>query len=53
MDLIAPSKDTSWQNGLKRKIEESATYKRPTSSQKQALAESERLEDCLLRQCPP
>jgi hypothetical protein len=32
MDLIATSKDTDWQAGLKRKIQQSAAYKRLTSS---------------------
>jgi hypothetical protein len=30
-DLIPPSKDTDWQTGLKRKIQQSAAYRRPTS----------------------
>jgi hypothetical protein len=29
--LIHPSKDTDWQTGLKRKIQQSAAYRRPTS----------------------
>jgi hypothetical protein len=29
--LNSPSKDTNWQTGLKRKILQSATYRRPTS----------------------
>jgi hypothetical protein len=45
MDLIPPSKDNDWQTGLKRKIQQSAAYRRPTYPQKQALAESESLED--------
>jgi hypothetical protein len=32
MALILPSKDIDWQNGLKRKIQQSAAYRRPTSS---------------------
>jgi hypothetical protein len=32
MDLIPPSKDTIWKTGLKRKIQQSAAYRRPTSS---------------------
>jgi hypothetical protein len=31
-DLIAPSKDIIWQTGLKRKIQESAAYRKPISS---------------------
>jgi hypothetical protein len=30
-DLIPPSKDTIWQTGLKRKIQQSAAYRRPIS----------------------
>jgi hypothetical protein len=30
--LNPPSKDTNWQTGLKRKIEQSVVYRRPTSS---------------------
>jgi hypothetical protein len=29
MDLTPPSKDTIWQSGLKRKIQQSVVYKRP------------------------
>jgi hypothetical protein len=29
MDSTAPSKDTVWQTGLKRKIQQSVVYKRP------------------------
>jgi hypothetical protein len=29
--LNTPSKDTDWQTGLKRKIQQSAAYRRPTS----------------------
>jgi hypothetical protein len=32
MELIPPSKDTIWQNGLKRKIQESVVYRKPISS---------------------
>jgi hypothetical protein len=32
MDLIPPSKDTDWLTGLKRKIQQSAAYRRPISS---------------------
>jgi hypothetical protein len=32
MGLIPPSKDTDWQTGLKRKIQQSAAYRRTTSS---------------------
>jgi hypothetical protein len=32
MDLTSSSKDTIWQTGLKRKIQQSAVYKRPISS---------------------
>jgi hypothetical protein len=32
MDLIPQSKDTDWQTGLKRKIQQSAAYMRSTSS---------------------
>jgi hypothetical protein len=32
MDYIPPSKDTNWQTGLKKKIQQSAAYKRLTSS---------------------
>jgi hypothetical protein len=52
MDLIPPSKDTIWQTGLKRKIQKSAAYGRPTHQQKPALAESERLEEDLPSQWP-
>jgi hypothetical protein len=31
MDLIPPSKDTVWQTGLKRKIQQSVVYRRPFS----------------------
>jgi hypothetical protein len=31
MDLIPPSKDTIWQTGLKRKIQQSVPYRRPIS----------------------
>jgi hypothetical protein len=31
MDLIPPSKDTVWQTGLKRKIQQSVAYRRPFS----------------------
>jgi hypothetical protein len=31
MDLIPPSKDTAWQTGLKRKIQQSVAYTRPIS----------------------
>jgi hypothetical protein len=31
MDLVAPSKDTVWQTGLKRKIQQSVAYRRPIS----------------------
>jgi hypothetical protein len=31
MDLIPPSKDTDCQTGSKRKIQQSAAYRRPTS----------------------
>jgi hypothetical protein len=31
MDLISPSKDTAWQTGLKRKIQQSVVYRRPIS----------------------
>jgi hypothetical protein len=30
--LNSPPKDTNWQTGLKRKIQQSAAYRRPTSS---------------------
>jgi hypothetical protein len=30
-DLIPPPKDTVWQTGLKRKIQQSVTYRRPIS----------------------
>jgi hypothetical protein len=53
MDLIPSSKDTNWQTGLKRKIQQSAAYRNPSHQQKQALAESERLEEDLLSQWPP
>jgi hypothetical protein len=32
MELIPSSKDIDWQTGLKRKIQQSAAYRRPTSS---------------------
>jgi hypothetical protein len=32
MDLIPPSKDTVWQTGLKRKIQQSVDYRGPFSS---------------------
>jgi hypothetical protein len=31
MDLTPPSKDTDWQTGLKRKIQQSVVYRRPIS----------------------
>jgi hypothetical protein len=31
-DLTTPSKDTIWQTGLKRKIQQSVVYRRPISS---------------------
>jgi hypothetical protein len=31
MDTILPSKDTIWQTGLKRKIQQSVVYRRPVS----------------------
>jgi hypothetical protein len=31
-DLIPPSKDTIWQTGLKKKIQQSVAYRKPTSS---------------------
>jgi hypothetical protein len=31
MDLTPPSKDTIWQTGLKRKIQQSVVYRRPIS----------------------
>jgi hypothetical protein len=31
-DLIPPSKDTDWQTGLKRKIQQHVAYRRPISS---------------------
>jgi hypothetical protein len=31
MDLIPPSKDTFWQTGLKRKVQQSVAYRRPIS----------------------
>jgi hypothetical protein len=30
-DLITPSKDTIWQTGLKRKIQQYVVYRRPIS----------------------
>jgi hypothetical protein len=30
--LNPPTKDINWQTGLKRKIQQSAAYRRPTSS---------------------
>jgi hypothetical protein len=53
MDLIPPSKDTTLQTGLKRKIQQSVVYRRPSHHQKQALAEGERLEEDLPNQWPP
>jgi hypothetical protein len=32
VDLIPPSKEIDWQTGLKRKIQQSAAYRIPTSS---------------------
>jgi hypothetical protein len=32
MELTPPSKDTVWQTGLKRKIQQSVVYRRPISS---------------------
>jgi hypothetical protein len=32
VDLIPPSKETDWQTGLKRKIQQSVAYRRLTSS---------------------
>jgi hypothetical protein len=31
MVSITPSKDTTWQTGLKRKIQQSVVYRRPIS----------------------
>jgi hypothetical protein len=52
MDLDPPSKDTIWQTGLKRKIQQSVVTGDPSHRQKQTLAEGERLED-LPSQWPP
>jgi hypothetical protein len=38
MDLTPSSKDTIWQTGLKRKIQQSVVYRRPISLKKQELA---------------
>jgi hypothetical protein len=53
MDLIPPSKDTVWQTGLKRKIQQSAAYRRPISLTETKLAKGERLEKDLPSQWPP
>jgi hypothetical protein len=37
-DLIPPSKDTVWQTGLKRKIQQSVVIGDPSYQQKQAQA---------------
>jgi hypothetical protein len=52
MDLISPSKDTSWQTGLKKKTQQSATYRRFINRNKHWL-KSERLEEDLPNQWPP
>jgi hypothetical protein len=45
--LKSPIKNTDWQTGLKRKTQQSAAYRRPTSSTEKTLAESERPEEDL------
>jgi hypothetical protein len=52
MDLIPPSKDTNWQTGLERQIQQSAATGEPSHQQKQALAEGEILEEDLPSQWP-
>jgi hypothetical protein len=52
MDLTPPSKDTIWQTGLKRKIQQSVVYKRLISLTEQGLAYGERLEEDLPTQWP-
>jgi hypothetical protein len=51
--LYFPIKDTNWQTVLKRKIQQFAAYRTPTSSTEIALAESKRLEEDLPKQCSP
>jgi hypothetical protein len=53
MDLIPPSKDTVWQTGLKRKIQQSVAYRRPISLTEISTVLSERLEEDLPNQRPP
>jgi hypothetical protein len=52
-DLIPPSKDTIWQTGLKRKIQQSIVYRRPISFTETNTGLGERLEEDLLSQWIP
>jgi hypothetical protein len=51
--LNSPIKDTIWQTGLKREIQQSVAYRRPISSTETSTAEGERLEEDLSSQWPP
>jgi hypothetical protein len=42
MDLIPPLKDTVWQTGLKRRIQQSVAYRRPISLTKISTGPGER-----------
>jgi hypothetical protein len=53
MNLIPPSKDTTWQTGLKRKLQQSAAYRRPISLIETSTGWGERLEEDLPRQWSP
>jgi hypothetical protein len=53
MDLIPPSKDTIWQTGLKRKIQQSVVYRRPTSLKKQTLGRVKGWEKIYQANAPP
>jgi hypothetical protein len=53
MDLFHPRKDTNWQTGLKGRSNNLLSTGDQTHRQKQALAESEKLEEDLPSQWPP
>jgi hypothetical protein len=50
--IIPPSKDANWQTGLKRKIQQSAAYRRPITWTETSLAEGKKLEEDLPSQWP-
>jgi hypothetical protein len=53
MDSTLPSKDNVWQTGLKRKIQQSVVYKRPTLLTAINTGLGKRLEEDLPSQWPP